>query len=367
MQPLDHLLLGDGLLQGEVGAVVAGRAEFALQVGDDLLERRFGVGHDLQQQQPHENPVAFGNVTLDAHPAGLLAADQHVTVQHVIGDVIEADGRLVHRQTIASGDAVDHHGRAHRLDHIAAPAAPLCQVAQRQRHDGMRIYEVAVAVHRAHAIGVAVGGDAYVGVHRIDRRRHHVQVFADRFRVNAAEAGVHFAANLVHLAARARQNGADRRAPGAIHGIGDDGQLALRNLVNVHQRFQVFIVGVGGVEATDQPFLDGPFVVHQVGAAPFALCQFQETLDLGALFRQRRAAVGRLQLEAIVARRVVRGGDHHARYRFLVHDVVADGGGRGVGARQPGDDAVGGQHPRRLDGETVGKEARIEADDHLRR
>ena len=75
------------------------------------MQRLVGLGHHLQQQQAHQHPVPLRDVALDAHPARLLAAHDHVATLHQIGNVVEADRRLNHRQAKLGGDAVDHARR----------------------------------------------------------------------------------------------------------------------------------------------------------------------------------------------------------------------------------------------------------------
>ena len=56
------------------------------------------------------------------------------------------------------------------------------------------------------------------------------------------------------------------------------------------------------------------------------------------------------------------GGDDNACHGLLVDNIVRDGGGGGIGAGQPGDDAVASQHSGHLGCVTVGQETGVEAD-----
>ena len=79
------------------------RPVLLLQIGDQFLQRRARVRHDLQQQQTHQYAVAFGDVAANADAARLFAADQYVFLHHQIGNVIEAHRRFVQRQSCRHG------------------------------------------------------------------------------------------------------------------------------------------------------------------------------------------------------------------------------------------------------------------------
>src|SRR5581483_12275699 len=53
----------------------------------------------------------------------------------------------------------------HRLADTVPPAAALDQVVEQQSEDVVRLKEGAVFVHDAEAVGIAVGGNADVGLH----------------------------------------------------------------------------------------------------------------------------------------------------------------------------------------------------------
>ncbi len=93
---------------------------------------------------------------LEGDPARFLAADQHIFIQHIIGDVVEAHRGFVQGQAVAFGQPVDHARGRNRAHHRAASAALFDQVFQGQGHDFVRVDEIAALVHGANAVGVAI-------------------------------------------------------------------------------------------------------------------------------------------------------------------------------------------------------------------
>ena len=140
-------------------------------------------------------------MALKRNAARFLAADQYILGHHIVGDVVEAHRRFVELQAVALAQPVDHAGGGNRPHHRAAPAAFLHQVPQGQRHDFMRVDEVAVLVHGPDAVGIPIGGHAKIAHACADRAGQRAQVLGDRFGVDVAEARVHLAADLGDLAA----------------------------------------------------------------------------------------------------------------------------------------------------------------------
>ena len=342
-----------------------GRANVGLELGHQLVQRSIGRRDDLQQQQPHQHAVPLWNVPLDADPARLLAADEHVILQHVIGDVVEAHGRLHQRQAVARSQSVHHAGGGDALDDCPAPSPSLNQIPQRQSEDVMGIHEVPLSIHRAEAVGVPVGGQPQIGVVGLDGCAQRVQIMRYRFGMDAAKAGVHLASDLVHPAPRAGQHVGDALAARAVHRVGHHPQFAGRDHVQIHHLAEVLVVGPGGIEKLDESLVQRCLVVHHVRPASHLLVARQVGFDELRLLWQRGPAEGGLEFEAVVARCVVAGGDHHPSGSLFVDDGVGDGRGRGVGAGEVGDDAVAGQDAGHLGRVAVGEEAGVETDDDL--
>src|SRR5690606_13559548 len=124
----------------------------------------------------------------------------------------------------------------------------------------------------------------------------------NRLGMDAAETGIERATDLHHTAAGARQQAGERAPPRPPHGVGDDVQLALADAIHIDQRAEVLVIRPRRVETPDQTFLNRLIVVHAVRAATFALSANQLFLDQSALLGGRAAAIGRLQLETVIAR-----------------------------------------------------------------
>ena len=97
-------------LDFQVHAVVIVGPEFAAELLDQLAQGAAPLGDHLGQQQGVQKAVALRQVSLDADAPALFAADQHVARQHVLADVLEADGCDVERETVFAGELVDHRG-----------------------------------------------------------------------------------------------------------------------------------------------------------------------------------------------------------------------------------------------------------------
>src|SRR5690606_13911995 len=100
------------------------------------------------------------------------------------------------------------------------------------------------------------------------------------------------------------------------------------------------VIDPARVEAADLIEGAGRFVVGDARLETGGEILLQARFDALARLSSGAAAIGRLDLVAVVARRVVAGGDHDTGGRAFRHHVVADGWGRRVGAGEPDDDAV---------------------------
>ena len=149
------------------------------------------LGHDLQQEQPHQHAIAFRDVAMYAHPARFLTAHDDVIGDHQVGDVVETDGRFHDGQIEFFGDAVDHARRRYAAHHAAAQPALLQQVAQDQPEYAMGIDELAARVDGADTVGIAVGRQACMTIPVLHHRSQQREVTRNRLRMNAAKARVH--------------------------------------------------------------------------------------------------------------------------------------------------------------------------------
>ena len=74
------------------------------------------------------------------------------------------------------------------------------------------------------------------------------------------------------------------------------------------------------------------------------------------------AAKGRLQLDAVIARWIVAGRDHHAAHGAQIWNGIRNHRCRSIGFGKSDAEALGRQHLAHRDGVPVGQEARVEAD-----
>ena len=112
----------------------------------------------------------------------------------------------------------------------------------------------------------------------------------------------------------------------------------------------------------DEAFVARHVEIHQVRAArPFFII-VEINFHPVALFVQGRSAIGRLELDAVVARGIMGGGDHHPGDGIEIFYGIGDGRRGRVGLRQVDDKAIGSQDACHIPGVPVGEEACIEAD-----
>ncbi len=177
--------------------------------------------------------------------------------------------------------------------------APVYQVFDQQRHDGVRVDKTPVGVHGADAVGVAVGRQpdpVLAGQHLVDQR---AEVAGDRFGMNAVKAGVHLAAQFDHAAACLLQQFAQVDAPGPVHGIHRHADVGGADGVEVHQLVHLARVGGEGVEAVSpgQPALDGKSSSPGCGGVPLAATMRRSTsLQSAGLAEPPKAALSLMPL-----------------------------------------------------------------------
>src|ERR1700761_8827254 len=99
-------------------------------------------------------------MALDADSARLLATDEDVVLQHEIADILEANAVLIKRLVVLGRDAVQHFRGVESSCDAASPAFALQKPAQQDGKNLVWIDEVAIFVHRAKTIRVAIGDEA---------------------------------------------------------------------------------------------------------------------------------------------------------------------------------------------------------------
>ena len=158
-------------------------------------------------------------------------------------------------------------------------------------------------------VGVAVVRDPQVGVvapHGVDEPR---EMLGARLRGRVAERCVVVTAPPDHRRPRGFEEGVGDPAPAPVHGVVDDGQA----------------LAVGGDEGPDLLRVGGHDVDAFDGAAGAVRTRFGESrLDVVGHLGERRRAVPRDELHAVVLGRVVGGGDHQRPRKAAVDDGPRD-------------------------------------------
>ncbi len=154
------------------------------------------VGHYVGEQQRVEEPVAFGQMLADTDAARLFAANEYLAREHQVDHVFEADAVLVQRAAVLGGDAVDHLGGIECAGYVAGPALALDEPLGEDGEDLVGVDYVAVLIHRADAVRVAVGDEARVALLGDNGFLGSLDVGQDGLWVDAREERVEFAANL---------------------------------------------------------------------------------------------------------------------------------------------------------------------------
>ena len=76
---------------------------------------------------------------------------------------------------------VHHRRERHRLHHSAFALFVLIEVLHDEHEDPMRVNKVALLIHEAYSVGVAIGGNANIGLLCFYRAHQCTQAFGDRF------------------------------------------------------------------------------------------------------------------------------------------------------------------------------------------
>src|SRR5262249_13388891 len=95
----------------------------------------------------------------DRKPGALLAADHDLVLLDEFPDVLEADGSLVQLNLVLFSQRIDQVCCRHGFCNAVSPPTRLHQIIEQQRDDVVGLYEGAVIVHDAEAVGVSVGRD----------------------------------------------------------------------------------------------------------------------------------------------------------------------------------------------------------------
>ena len=193
----------------------------------------------------------------------------------------------------------------------------------------MRVNEVAVLVHGPNAVGIPVGRYAEIAHAGADGAGQSTQIFCNRFGMNVAEARIHLAADLADLTARPLQKGFNDTPSRSVHRIHHETLRVFGNHIAVDQLAHVREIIRQGIEFLDKTPFARQVEIHQVGAASALFIIIKVNFHPVALFIQGRAAIGSLELDAVVAWGIMGGSDHHPGDGAKVFYGIGDGrGGR---------------------------------------
>ena len=230
-------------------------------------------------------------------------------MHHYLADVFEAYFGYLYRQSVVLAQFLYPVGNGKCDDHLAAEALVLVQVVDEQQYDVVCVYKVAILVIQAYAVRIAVCSQSYLYFRRGSyEARQLLQVFVQWLGCLTVKAGIFLA---VHQYS-ARQQPAYHILTRAIHGI--IGQLVWRLSQRIKVEFALDVLAVHFFQvyifqqALFLPVLQSFFwYVH--------LIRYQ-CLYPGYIAGACRATMRALQLKAVIARRIMRGRDHHALVRL---------------------------------------------------
>jgi len=121
----------------------------------------------------------------------------------------------------------------------------------------------------------------------------------------------------------------------------------------------MFVVRQGGVEALNQSRSTRQVKIHQVGTARLGFIVIQIDFHAAALLRECRTAIGSLELDAVVARSIMRCSNHDTGNGVHIFDCMRNCRGGSIRLRQIHGKSIGSQHPCDFLGVPVGKETGI--------
>ncbi len=253
--------------------------------------------------------------------AGVLAAEDRPRAGHLGLDEGVANSRPNGVPAVLGDDLGDRLGRDQVVDH--GRTGVLGQLARGdERGEHRRADDLAALVDDEAAVGVAVEGQPDVGAELDDLRLQVRRVGrVDRVRLVVREAAVELEVQRRHLERQALEDGR--------HGVPAH---AVARVNNDRERPDVLDAGdellhVRGVSG-QQVLLADRAGLAVVGGQPLV----EVALGVGAQLREAGVLADRLgarqaQLDAVVARRVVAGGEHRARHVQRAGGVVEQVGG----------------------------------------
>src|SRR5580693_7444252 len=239
-------------LEIEVNSAVMIFAEFLVKSGEELAESLSMPSHEFGEEQRGDGGIAFGEIHAGADAAAFFATDENILLEHELADVFEADGDFVELAIIFCGELVDEFGDGESFSDFAFELTGADEVPDEEREDLMGIDEGAVAIDRADAVAVTVGGESDIVFAGEDGFAERIDVRLDGFGMRAAEKRVARAADFVAGDTVAFENFWEDAGGRAVHGVGDVTKFGFAEAIPVDKLFDGFDVGGARVELLDE-------------------------------------------------------------------------------------------------------------------
>ena len=319
------------------------------------LADEHGGDHGVLVADGGAGEVAVG--LLEAHeeialaPLGLQHAD-------LLADELEAGERAAQLEAAGAGDVVCH-GRGHDggagdlAGHVGAGPVRLGgeEVEQEQAHlvTGEQFILACMRDGDADAVGVRVGRQEQVGLHPVAaleaefQRLAHLGVGVRAGREVAVVHALLFDGHDIGHADPLEHSGHALQADAVERGVDDAERRAVLSRGDLERLLYVTVENTLG-NPLHQPLVQGPIERHRPYAIE-AVDGVDGRLDGFRRFDGDLAAVGAVDLVAVICRGVVRSGDVDAGRAAQGADCEAERG-RGLDAfEQIGFDSVAGEHP----------------------
>ncbi len=157
---------GDGVERGLVlDADVDDGLRVGLEVLDQGAEGAARVIHHVEDDEGGEQAVAGGGAVGEDDVAGLFAAEDGARLLHFFEDVFVADGGAEHADAVAREEILEAHvGHGGGDNRVVSEAAFLLKGKRGEQEDAVAVDDAAFGGGEEDAVGVAVEGDAEVGV-----------------------------------------------------------------------------------------------------------------------------------------------------------------------------------------------------------
>ncbi len=293
------------------------------------------------------------------HVPRLLAAEVEAARAHGLDDVAVADLGANQLALLSLDRALEAEVAHHRRDQRLLAQAALANHPRRaERHHRVAVDLVALLVDHDHPIGVAIEGDAEVGLMATDLARRHRGV--QRAGVLVDVLAVRLDAQREHLGAELREDRRRDAVGSAVGGVDHDAHAVEGEVLREGRLDEGDVAAGRVVEAKRGPIrvFGRPLAIHGVAG--------DQLFELDLHLIGQLEAVRPEDLDAVVLIGVVRGADHHAGVRAHARREVGDG--RRRERPREHDLAAHGADARRERGlEHVARQARVLADDDPRR